>query len=406
MNQASLSLDLDFDLDASRPDAPRAHGRRDDAGSSSGSDIDRVGFDVGWDHAHHGLVPPPELLLDGTPVGQGWRAGKAVFGRRTLATQRCTRQWLALRTQAWRRGVVFEAQLVSANYLAQIHVDRCPITRLPLGGALGFAYGGGLGGACGQADAAVVDRLNPQAGYAAGNLAVMSQRAMQARCDVDVLEAQRRAHRAQACADNINGLDAAAWWRIACLRAFATPLPFHEAARLPLAILPPNRVRLLNAVQGLQALLTRQFTQPGWAARTRAMADLLPAHSLRHDFNLFIGALAPRVLEANTAQTDIRQALEDAWLNERVQRRWTHFVLSLGEAATATLLDRLVDGSAAPSCADIAGVVTFNHAAEQATDGWALAQGGKLQRELRVPATLAPAPWAARRHHQVAQWAC
>ena len=47
---------------------------------------DRTGFDIGWDHAHHGLVPPAELLHEGTPVCQGWLAGRAVFGRRTLAT--------------------------------------------------------------------------------------------------------------------------------------------------------------------------------------------------------------------------------------------------------------------------------------------------------------------------------
>jgi hypothetical protein len=318
MNQASLSLSVDANLSLERhADTDTAHG-----------DIDRVGFEIGWDHAHHGLVPPAELLLQGTPLGQGWRAGKAVFGRRTLGTQRHTRQWLTLRTWAWRQGVAFETQAVSAHYLAQIHVDRCPVTRLPLGGAAG------------QPDAAVVERLNVQAGYASGNLAVMSHTAERARDGVDVLQAMRSAHRAQMLQTDVHGLPAAAWWRLAVLRSFATPLPFYQAARLPLAVLPPNRVRLLNSPQGLQALLTMQFTRPGWAARTRALADLLSAHSLRHDFNLFVGALAPRVIEATTAQADMHQALEDAWLNERVQRRWTHLVLSLGEAATQALLDR------------------------------------------------------------------
>jgi hypothetical protein len=363
MNQASLSLDLDTHLTL------EIHAAGDNASTVElHSDIDRVGFDIGWDHAHHGLVPPAELLLDGTPLGQGWRAGKAVFGRRTLATHRHTRQWLALRTLAWRQGVTFETQAVSAHYLAQIHADHCPVTRLPLGGTVG------------QPDAAVVERLNVQAGYAAGNLAVMSHTAVSARDGVDVLEAMRRASRAQMLQADVHGLPAAAWWRLAALRSFATPLPFHDAARLPLAVLPPNRVRLLNAPQGLQALLTVQFTQPGWAARTRALADLLPAHSLRHDFNLFIGALAPRVIEAISAQTNLRQALEDAWLNERVQRRWTHLVLSLGEAATQALLDRA-------AALGLLGVVTVNHAPEQATDGWALAQRGQLPRQTRMHAT-------------------
>ena len=314
---------------------------------------DRTGFQIGWDHAHHGLVPPAELLLEGTPLGQGWRAGKAVFGRRTLATQRATRQWLALRTLAWRRGIAFETQQVTAHYLAQIEATHCPVLRTPLGGAPG------------QASAAVIDRINPQAGYAAGNLVTLSQRAAQAREGVEVLDALRRAHRSQCGAEHVAGLDAAAWWRLAALRSFATPLPFHEALRLPLALLPPNRVRLLNAAQGLQALLTLQFATPGWSARTRAMADWLPEPTLRHDYNLLIGALAPRVLEAPAG--GVRHALEDAWLHERVQRRWQHFAASLGEAATARLVERAAEQGVAS---------VRRHAPAQATEGWAMTEGG------------------------------
>ena len=79
---------------------------------------DRTGFDIGWDHAHHGLVPGAELLHDGTPVCQGWMAGRAVFGRRTMASSRATRQWLQLRTRAWRQGLAFEGQQLTPNYVA------------------------------------------------------------------------------------------------------------------------------------------------------------------------------------------------------------------------------------------------------------------------------------------------
>ncbi len=349
---------------------------------------DRIGFDIGWDHAHHGLVPPAELLLEGTPLGQGWRAGRAVFGRRTLATQRATRQWLALRTLAWRRGITYETQQLSAHYLAQIHTERCPVLRSVLGGAEG------------QADAAVIERLNPKAGYAAGNVAVMSAAAVQARAGVDVLEALRRANRiaagAQSQTQARDDLDAAAWWRLAALRSYATPLPFFEAARVPMAVLPPNRVRLLNAPQGLQALLTLQFTTTGWSARTRAIADLLPAHTLRHDYNLFIGAMAPRVLEAGPHPADIRRALEDAWLQERLQRRWQHLVLSLGEGATAALIDRA-------AAQGLAGVRTLQHAPEQAVEGWALAEGGAVPRSTR---TVAPAMWTLRREAPALRTTC
>jgi hypothetical protein len=187
------------------------------------------------------------------------------------------------------------------------------------------------------------------------------------------------------------------------LRSFATPLPFAEAARLPLVVLPPNRVRLLNAAQGLQALLTLQFATPGWSARTRAIAELLPQHTLRHDYNLFIGAIAPRVLEAGPTPADVRQALEDAWLGERVQRRWQHFVLSLGEAGTQALLDRA-------TAHGLAAVRTWNLDPEQAVEGWALAEGGRAQSMPAPAPTRAAWPRATpapRRHPRSApQLAC
>lgn len=320
--------------------------------------VDRVGFDIGWDHAHHGLVPPAELLHQGTPVMQGWLAGKAVFGRRTLSTGRATRQWLATRLLAWRRGIHFETQQLNANHFAQIHTERCPVQRSLLGGAPG------------QDDAAVVERLNPQAGYAAGNLAVISQLAARAGQNLDLMSAVRQARAQEAGAPAAAGLDAGAWWRLAVLHSFATPLPFHEAARLPLAVLPPNRVRLLNAVQGLQTLLTRLFMAPGWAARCRQLAAMLPAHTLRHDFNLFVGAMAPRVLEAGSSEPRaLRGALEDAWLHDRVQRRWQHLALSLGEGATELLLDRAL-------AAGFGGLGVRQHAPLQAVEGWALERQG------------------------------
>lgn len=317
------------------------------------TDDDRIGFDLGWDHAHHGLVPPAELLLDGTPIGQGWRAGRTVFGRRTLAATQTTRVWLALRLRAWREGLPFEGQLVTAHYVAQLQVERCPVTRQMLGGAPG------------EPDAAVIERLNPHAGYAAGNLAQLSQRAAAALRTVDVLSALRHARRAHDSGTVVDGLDAGAWWRLATLRAYATPMPFHEAARLPLAALPPNRVRLLNTAQGLQALLTMQFCSPGWSARCREIGALLPEHTLRQDYNLFVGALAPRLLEAGNDPVAQRRALEDAWLHDRVQRRWQHFLLSLGEVAAEALIEKA-------AALGLAGVRTLHHAPEQATEGWSL----------------------------------
>ncbi len=332
--------------------------------------IDRVGFDLGWDHARHGLVPPPALLHEATPVGQGWRAARATFGQRTLGAGAPVRWWLALRITAWREGVAFDTEQVNPQYLAQIQVTRCPVLRCTLGGA---AH---------EPTAAVVQRLNPQAGYAAGNLAVMSRRAAEARQGADLLTLVRRARRAEAEGDEVDGLPAAAWWRLAALQGFATPLRLHEAASLPLAVLPPQRVRLLNAAQGLQALLSLLFVGPGFSERLRAVAALLPEHTLRQDFNLFVGALAARVVEAGEQPAARRQAIEQAWLGERVQRRWQHLVLSLGEAATTTLLDRLAERTPG----------VLNHRHDVATDGWALEQSGRLAAPARSPRAARPAP--------------
>ncbi len=344
--------------------------------------LDRAGFDIGWDHARHGLVPPPGLLLDGTPLGQGWRAGRAVFGGRTLGASRSTRQWLALRTRAWKAGVSFEEQQVTPNFLAQIAVERCPVLRVPLGGAPG------------EPDAAVIARLNPHAAYAAGNLVMLSQRAADALESTHVLEACRRAYQIGPGAAPTDRLDSAAWHRLACLRSFATPLRFFDAARLPLAVLPPNRVRVLNAAQGLQALVSRLFTAPGWAARTRQVAEWLPEHSLRHDYNLFIGSLTARVIEAGALRVELRLALEDAWLQERVQRRWQHFVFSLGEDAAGALLERV-------ATLNLAGQRLLRHDEAQATEGWALEAGGRAAQPalpLRTPPlrTELPSAWPQR----------
>ena len=89
----------------------------------------QVGFELGWDHAHHGLVPPPEQWLDGNPLHQGWRAGRACFGGRTLGASRRVRLWLRLRLHAWLRGRAFELGEVTPHYLGQIEVPVCPITR-------------------------------------------------------------------------------------------------------------------------------------------------------------------------------------------------------------------------------------------------------------------------------------
>ena len=65
-------------------------------------------FEIGWDFAHFALTPPGEHLQPGSALQQGFDAGRASFGTRTLAPTQHTRKWLQLRLNAWRRGRIFE----------------------------------------------------------------------------------------------------------------------------------------------------------------------------------------------------------------------------------------------------------------------------------------------------------
>jgi hypothetical protein len=287
-----------------------------------------AGFEIGWDFAHHRLTPPPDALADGHPVHQGWLAGSATFGTRTLKPTPAVRRWLQLRLTAWRRGRAFEGTQVTPNFLAQIDVTRCPVTRA----TLTHASGAGTD--------ACVDRVFADAGYAAGNLAVMSVRAHQAKADLGCGDALRVVKQLEASGlDTLDGLDTRQWARLAVLMSYVTPLPHDEAACLPLLVLPPNRLRLLNPVQALQAILTLAFTQAQAVPRLRELMAHVPAPA-RHDFQVFVLTLQARRL-AIGMRTDgaaLREALEDVWVDAALNRRWQRFARQLDEAACERLV--------------------------------------------------------------------
>ena len=317
----------------------------------------QTGFDIGWDHARHGLTPPAPLWQDHHPVHQGWCAGRSCFGDRTLAASQRVRLWLALRLHAWRSGRVFELAQVTPHYLGQLEVLHCPVTRRPL-----------------EPGEASVDRVCDNAGYAAGNLAMMSVQANRAKGALGWEDALLRAHQAAAGdGGRVDGLDAAAWTRLGVLISFVTPLPHEQAARLPLRVLPPNRLRLLNPVQGLQALVTRELGRPDGMRRLRALAGLLPGEALRTDFARFLSALLPRCLEAgrDADMRAVREALEDAWADDCVNRRWQRFALQLDE----TLIEELLARHAAHQAS---GTRILLHDRSLATDGWALERCGRV----------------------------
>jgi hypothetical protein len=132
-------------------------------------------------------------------------------------------------------------------------------------------------------------------------------------------------------------------------------------------VLPPNRLRLFNPVQALQAFVSQQLLTPGWSQRVSRFEDLLQGKPLKRDFKTFFMALLPRVLEGGrlyAAQT-ARWAIEDAWRASLVQQRWTTFARQLDAAQCELLLRKAVvrrlTTSTIVQCGDTA-----------ATDGWNL----------------------------------
>ena len=320
---------------------------------------DRIGFQLGWDYAHHGLALPAPYAGETSPLRAGLTAGRAAFGERTLEATLYVGRWLQLRLRAWLRGRSVESFQVTPNYLRQIDATHCPITRAPLTGGDG-------------ADAVSIDRVRDDAGYAAGNLALMSTKANHAKgahgfCGA--LQCVRRIEAEQL--PGLAGLTASQWARVAVLCSFVEPLSHDEASALPLLVLPPNRVRLFNPVQALQAFVSQQLLTPGWSQRVSRFEDLLPGKSLKRDFKSFFMALLPRVLEGGRLYDvhTARWAIEDAWRASLVQQRWAQFARQLDAGQCEALLvkaaaRRLTTRTVVPS--SDAGAI----------DGWNLATRG------------------------------
>jgi hypothetical protein len=328
-----------------------------------------AGFAIGWDHARHRITPPPAHLHACSPVAQGWLAGRSAFIARPLRATAAVRQWLALRLQAWQDGAPLEDPQVNPSFLSRIDADVCPVSRLPL--MLGT----------GQDDDATVVRLNPAAAYAAGNLAVVSHRVAQAWAGVLLTSAAGAADAARSAAAGSAGqpadpgtdataatLDDAALERLRVLASFATPLPHAQAAWLPLRVLPPNRVRVINPVQALQVMLTLQFSQAGYARRLLALAALVPGGAdVRQAFQIFMHTLLARRLAVGPQPppAELRQAMEDTWGDVLVQRRWQRLASRLDAADCERLLER----------AGQRGLVVGGGrwmSADAAVEGWAL----------------------------------
>jgi len=368
MAQVALPFDVPFaapEAQITRLPLPAAHGAR----------VDPIASEIGRDFARRRLTPPVEHLQAESPVYQAWRAGRAVFGIRTLPATPRVRLWLQLRLQAWMQGVVFEGVQLTPCHLQQLAVSHCPVTREPLTRATNTGTDGR------------VDRINRAAAFAAGNLAMLSAQACQARAPLDWQQqwavAAELSEAAPGIAHRRDGLDAQQWSRLAVLTSFVTPLPHATAALLPLSVLPPNRLRVLNPVQALQVMLSLQFTRAGYAQRLVALAAMMPSSEARQAIQVFMHTLLARHLEAGPAQdsTAARRTIEDTWADPLVIRRWQRLALRLSEGQCEQLLQRAAQRR-------LVGLQAQWLSLEQATEGWALASAGYVQLPAATPAQL------------------
>ena len=324
------------------------------------------GFEIGWDYAHYRLIPPAEQLLPGNPVRDGWEAGQAVFGVRTLRSTPHVKKWLQLRLGAWMRGKVFELIQVTPNFLERIDAATCPITGVTL------THGTGT-----DTDASV-DRVNNQAGYAAGNLAVMSVRANRAKAAYDWRDAAAFVRQIEVGQlGQIDGLNSREWARLVALMSYCTPLRHSEAANLPLLVLPPTRLRMLNPVQAVQAGLTAAFARSDRGPKVDALVRLFPV-AIHHEVRSFVTTLLARRIAVGpvATQAQLKAAMESCWSEPLIVRRWLRVALRMTPESceiVAAALPAAASGSARMR------YLSF----EQATEGWALDTRGLVSAEVR-----------------------
>jgi hypothetical protein len=118
------------------------------------------------------------------------------------------------------------------------------------------------------------------------------------------------------------------------------PLTPGQAARLPLHLLPPHRLRVLSPLQGLQIAVTLALESPQRAERLCRLATL----AADDDTRLTLRVLVLTLLSRCPARLELmppparRLALEDLWSDPLLACRWQRLALRLDDAGAGRLL--------------------------------------------------------------------
>lgn len=302
---------------------------------------ERLSFDLGWDISRLGYSVLPGTRVDAS-VTKGMAAGRAHFGAVPGLACRYERKIIQTRMSACRRNIGFDVQHVTADFLRQIDVEFCPITRDRLTHSTG--YGSDWS----------VDRIDNSFGYVPGNLVIMSTLANKQKSALDITGLGQRAvdHTLQPSVDC--EMAAEAWQRLWTLASFANNASSDAINAWPMVVLPPNWVPMVLAWETKRCV---SFVAE-YAVSDRCKRDLLDGKKEVKAVEAFAEAKHYANRRANKAlmaahpintRDVVRWTMEDAWREPLVNNTYCKVAKTLSEASQLRLIKYFRHTSCAPA---------------------------------------------------------
>lgn len=271
-----------------------------------------VGRAIGHDFARLGMPLPAQAeraLVEGytSAIHSQSRAIRNIHNQREAADPG-SRKLVRLRHSAWKRNRIVD-ESVTPKFLNLIQVTYCPITRVEL-----------THGAMLETDA-TIDRIYNNGAYAAGNLAVLSQRANSSKANRLPEEISEIAKSQQP----LEGLSHIEWCRMACLCEMASP-DQNRTSVWPLLVIPPNGIMITNPL----VLIMEFFSVIACGMLPHKLCgtarNLLSGKKEKKSFDEFISAYAGRLsnFKSKMLYGDLlKQKMGDLWAEPML---WSLFV--------------------------------------------------------------------------------